>query len=29
VLFKEGVLDEFISSADVDTITRIYTLSTM
>jgi transcription elongation factor GreA len=26
VLFKEGVLDEFISSADVDTITRIYTL---
>ena len=26
VLFKEGVLDEFISDADVDTITRIYTL---
>lgn len=26
VLFKEGVLDEFISEADVDTITRIYTL---
>ncbi|MFA6508818.1 MAG: transcription elongation factor GreA, partial [Treponemataceae bacterium] len=26
VLFKEGVLDSFISEADVDTITRIYTL---
>ena len=26
VLFKEGVLDLFIAEADVDTITRIYTL---
>jgi len=26
VLFKEGILDAFIAQADVDTITRIYTL---